>query len=270
MDVKQKAKKGYNSVAEVWHKSRITTIENYFGDIRLLKQNRPHLFVEKPAMMEKLGDIKGKSVLTIGCGSGEECVAILEKQPKSITGVDIAENLIEIAKKTVKNVEFLVMDVEEMKFEDQSFDLVYCSLMMDYFESWEKVLKEVYRVLRPGGIFLFSGLHPVKWSAESIKDKDGKSTISWMGFEREPKTGTAKIHGDYLGTILHEEVWNNGMEISYFTKPISLMFKEIRSVGFNVIDISEPKAIESAKKHDESYWQIKQRIPDFVVFECQK
>jgi len=269
MDIKSKVKKGYNSVAEVWHKSRITTFKDG-ADTRLLKQNRPHLFVEKPAMMSRIKSLSGKNVLTLGCGSGEECQEILLKKPDKLTGVDISDKLIEIARSTVTGVEFFNMDAENLEFENQTFDFVYCSLMMDYFESWERVLNEVYRVLKPGGIFQFSNLHPVKWSAESFKDSDGKSVRTSMGFEKDPKTKKVDIHGDYLGTILHEEVWNNGMEISYFTKPISLMFKEIRNAGFLVNALEEPKAIDEAKEHDMGYWEIKQKIPDFVIFECQK
>lgn len=269
MDIKTKVKKGYNSVADVWHQSRLTTMENVI-DTRLLKQNRPHLFVEKPAMMSRIKSLVGKNVLTIGCGSGEECQSLLSKNPSKLTGVDISDKLIEIAKKTVKDVDFFNMDAEKLEFDDNTFDFVYCSLMMDYFESWDKVLGEVFRVLKPGGLFQFSNLHPVKWSAESFKDIDGKSVRTSMGFEKDPVTKKVDIHGNYLGTILHEEVWNNGMEISYFTKPISLMFKEIRNAGFLVNDIDEPKAIVEAKKHDIGYWEIKQRIPDFVIFECQK
>lgn len=269
MKIKNIAKKGYNSVAETWHKSRLTTLENC-EDIRLLKQNRPHLFVEKPAMESKLPDLSGKTVLCLGCGSGEESRMILRRNPRKLVGVDIAEKLISIAKESVDGAEFYCMDAENLKFKDSSFDYVYSSLMLDYFESWEKVMSEVYRILRNGGVFLFSNLHPVKWSAERVKDSDGKATESVIGFRKDIKSGEIEIKGNYLGTILHNEVWNNGMRISYYTKPISLMFKEVRNAGFNVIDIDEPKAIAEAKKHDIGYWGIKQKIPDFVIFECQK
>ncbi len=269
MDVKTKAKTAYNSAADSWHKSRITTLEN-FEDVRLLKQNRPHLFIEKPAMQKIIPDLKGKSVLCLGCGSGEEVEFLLTKNPDKITGVDISEKLIEIAKNTYPSVEFKQMDAENLLFEKNSFDFVYCSLMMDYFENWEKVLKEVYKVLNDKGIFLFSNLHPVKWGAKKINDADGKSIGALMGFQNNPDTGKLEIYGNYLDTTEHEEIWMNKLIISFYTKPISIMYKELIKAGFIVKDMVEPKAIKETKKYDEAYWKINQFIPNFIIFECLK
>jgi ubiquinone/menaquinone biosynthesis C-methylase UbiE len=269
MNIKEKAKQGYDNAAEEWHKSRITDFSED-ADNKLLKQNRPHLFIEKPAITSKIPDLKNKDVLCLGCGSGEECEFLLTKNPKKITGVDLSEKLIQIANHTYKNIEFLSMDAENLTFKPECFDFVYSSLMMDYFKSWDKVLTNVYKVLRKKGVFLFSTLHPVKWGARKINDADGKSLGALIGFEKDPTTGTCKIYGDYLNTTLHEEIWMKSISLSFYTKSISTMFHEIVSAGFSVTDIVEPKAILKAKEYDEVYWEINQRIPNFIIFECQK
>ena len=269
MDIKSKTKRSYNKSASLWHETRVTTLDN-FSNEKLLKQNRPHLFIEKPAMYSKVPNLEGKDVLCLGCGSGEECGDLLKKNPKSLIGIDLSNKLIEIAKRTYLKVKFYVMDVENLEFPDNSFDFVYSSLVLDYMENWEKVLSEVYRVLKKGGIFLFSNIHPIKWAAHKTKDEDGKNLGAIMGFNKNPKTGKIEIYGDYLNTRVHKEVWMKNIEIFYYTKSISKMYQEIVSSGLRVLDVLEPKAISETKRYDQDYYKINQKIPNFIIFETQK
>lgn len=269
MDVKQTVKKSYNEAADLWHQSRLTTVDNS-TDEKLLKQNRPHLFIEKPAMYSMVPNLSGKDVLCLGCGSGEECDFIFSKNPKSLTGVDISEELIEIASQDFPQGTFKAMDAENLDLTDNSFDFVYCSLMLDYFEHWEKVIAEVHRVLRKGGTLLFSNLHPVKWAAENTVDEDGKATGAILGYQKDPQTGETRIFGDYLNTQVHHMKWMKNMDISFYTKPISEMFQEVTDAGLQVINIMEPKAIAEAQRVDRTYWEINQKIPNFIIIKAIK
>jgi ubiquinone/menaquinone biosynthesis C-methylase UbiE len=269
MSIKSKVKNTYNKSARFWYKSRASTI-NKFEEKRLLKMNRSHFFIEKPAMYSKVPDLKGKSVLCLGCGSGEECTFLQKKNPLKLIGIDIADKLIEIAKKRYPKIEFFVMDAEHLAFENNSFDFIYSSLILDHFKSWKKVLSEVYRVLKKGGTFLFSNTHPIKWAAERTMDKDGKAIGALLGFQKDQKTGKQKIYGDYLHTVLHHETWMDGMDILFYSKSISQMFKEVTEAGLTVIDMVEPKAIPLTKKFDKDYWEANQKIPNFIIFETKK
>ena len=62
----------------------------------------------------------------------------------------------------------------------------------------------------------------------------------------------------------------SSMEISSYSRPISLMFKELIAGGFEILDVLEPKAIEDTKKYDMDYWLVNQKIPNFIIFECRK
>lgn len=269
MNIKQKVKNSYNETASLWHESRITTPENSKNE-KLLKQNRPHLFVEKPAMYSKVPDLSGKDVLCLGCGSGEECEFIFSKTPKSLTGVDISKELIKIAAENFPKGIFKTMDAENLNLPNNSFDFIYCSLMLDYFEHWGKVMREIYRVLKKNGTLLFSNLHPVKWAAENTVDEDGKATGALLGFQKDPVSGDVKILGDYLNTQVHNMKWMKNLDIYFYTKSISEMFNEVTGAGLQVMDILEPKAIDAAKSVDKSYWEINQKIPNFIIFEAQK
>ena len=97
------------------------------------------------------------NVLEIGCGTGtiSECIA---EQGASITIIDISEKAIEIAEeqfqdKSVK-INCVVMDAENLKFNDHTFDLVYGSGILHHL-SIEKAIVEIKRVLKKDGRAIF-------------------------------------------------------------------------------------------------------------------
>ena len=81
-----------------------------------LGKNFAHMYLEKPAMYKKLPNLKNKTVLCIGCGSGEECEHLLSLKPKRIIGIDLSKELIAIARESYPDIEFRVMDMTKMKF----------------------------------------------------------------------------------------------------------------------------------------------------------
>lgn len=269
MNLKDKIRHTYNISAKDWHKTRTSSLENDINS-KYFKQNRPHLFIEKPAMFAKVPDLKGKTALCLGCGSGEECGFLIKKNPKKLIGIDLSSELISIAKKSIRSARFYTMDAEDLKFKDNSFDFIYSSLVLKYFKSWSKVLREVYRVLKNGGVFLFSNFHPVKWSAYKKANPLNKSTSVILGYEKSNKGCKQIIYGNYLNTTIHKEVWVTDSSLYFYTKPISKMFKEITNSGFIVTDIDEPKAIPETKKYYYNYWLKNQKIPSFIIFECVK
>lgn len=110
---------------------------------------------------------RNKKVLEYGCGTGSYAIA-LSRMAESVYGVDISEVGIESArnkaeKERLDNASFLVMDAEELQFTDNSFDVV-CGTGILHHLNLDKALKEIKRVLKPGGKALFiepMGYNPV-------------------------------------------------------------------------------------------------------------
>ncbi len=136
-----------------------------------------HTYLEKPAMYNKLPNVKDKTVLCIGCGSGEEVNYIHSLGAKRIVGIDIAEGLIAIAEKSYADFEFHVMDMEKLEIPPESFDFAFSSLTMHYLLDWTKALSSLRKVLRKNGIFLFSINHPFFSAVERYEDEKVKSRI---------------------------------------------------------------------------------------------
>lgn len=125
-------------------------------------------FVEKPMMLSMLPNIEGKRVLLLGCGTAEESEMLSKYNPKKITGIDISEKSIAIAKESYPNCGFYVGDMLNLPFKENEFDFIFSSLAITHVEDKDKVFKELYRVLDDNGQVLFSVGHPMRFATEKI------------------------------------------------------------------------------------------------------
>lgn len=118
---------------------------------------------EWPALRSLLPDFSGKRVLDLGCGYGWHCVYAAEHGAASVTGVDLSEKMLAVARRktAAPNVTYLLMDMAAIDFPPDSFDAVLSSLAIHYLPSFPDLLSRVRRCLAPGGDFVFSVEHPV-------------------------------------------------------------------------------------------------------------
>ena len=114
-------------------------------------------------------------ILDAGCGPGRDS-QLLSDKGFDVTGIDLSEEMIEIAQE--KDGNFRVMDVRNLDFEDETFDGVLANQLLVFFQDEErrKAFQELERVLKSGGK-IFLGL------------KKGEKT-----FEREKYGSTVKQH----------------------------------------------------------------------------
>lgn len=264
---KKQKKKNYGSTDEDTIRSYNQFSEEWAETIRSGK-NLAHEYLEKPAMLKKLPNLSNKSVLCIGCGSGEECEYFFKQGVKRVVGIDISSNLIKNAKKSYPEIEFQVMDMEELEFSDNSFDYVYSSLALHYVKDWTKPLSEIHRVLKKDGIFLFSVHNPIKSGAERVNIEDSKALL--IGYSQNKEKQKHKIYGNYLNTRKINEIWFDKFEIKYYHKPISSIINDIIKTKFEILDCIEPKTIDAAKKDEKVFWEVYQKIPLFIIFELKK
>lgn len=106
-------------------------------------------------------EIKGKQVLEVGSGRGGGASYIARYlEPAQITGMDLAENAVEFAKKRhhAPNLQYKVGNAEALPFPDSHFDVVINVESSHAYGSVEKFFSEVARVLRPGGHFLITDM----------------------------------------------------------------------------------------------------------------
>ncbi|HDH44528.1 MAG TPA: class I SAM-dependent methyltransferase [Thermococcus sp.] len=109
-------------------------------------------YVDKTEKKLVFSMIKTKhgNALDLGCGTGNYTLE-LYKRGFQVVGVDISRRMLKIAQKKLPNVKFIKANAYSLPFEDNTFDLVLSVTMLEFIHEPEKVLSEVYRVLKPGG-----------------------------------------------------------------------------------------------------------------------
>jgi demethylmenaquinone methyltransferase/2-methoxy-6-polyprenyl-1,4-benzoquinol methylase len=107
--------------------------------IRLLKPEKPQL------------------ILDIATGTGDFAIEALALKPKKVIGVDISEGMLRVGREKIKRmrleplIELREGDSERLQFEDNYFDAIIVSFGVRNFENLEKGLRDMHRVLKPGG-----------------------------------------------------------------------------------------------------------------------
>ena len=117
-------------------------------------------------MLERLDYIlaEPKVIVDLGAGTGEHTVALAKRYPRARTyGLDIAEPMLKKMRKRsswLRPIRPVCADIQSLPFADNSIDLIFSSLAMQWCESLDETFKEFRRVLRPGGFVLFSTFGP--------------------------------------------------------------------------------------------------------------
>ncbi len=97
-------------------------------------------------------------VLDIGCGTGTQCDD-LANSVKHVTGIDISTKLLAIAEmrkveRGIQNVEFLVTNVFDDRFESSTFNVVMAFYVLHFYENIDEVFRRISFLLKPGGLFI--------------------------------------------------------------------------------------------------------------------
>src|SRR4030095_6404469 len=134
----------WQSAAEAWYRWS-PTLNKWLG-------NATDKMIEMAAILE------GQRILDIAAGAGEQSITVAKKAGPSgyVLATDISSNILEYAgqiadKAGMKNVDNKVMDGENLTLEDETFDAVISRVGLIYFPDQQKALKEMLRVLKPGG-----------------------------------------------------------------------------------------------------------------------
>lgn len=127
---------------------------------------------------------EGETVLDLGSGGGIDVLAASRYvgQRGKVYGLDMTEEMLELANRNKElmgaaNVEFLKGFIEEIPLPDEAVDVVMSNCVINLSENKEKVFREVFRVLKPGGRLAIADILALKEVPESIR----KMTEMWVG-----------------------------------------------------------------------------------------
>ena len=109
-----------------------------------------------PVLLEQLEGLPRRTVLDVGCGTGELLRQIAGRWPEGeYRGVDLSDEMVAVARKKLgKRAEILQGDAEHLPLPDEWAQVVVCNDSFHHYPDPKSVLKEFRRVLRPGGVVL--------------------------------------------------------------------------------------------------------------------
>jgi ubiquinone/menaquinone biosynthesis C-methylase UbiE len=119
-------------------------------------------WIETPRLIGPRGSLNGKRVLEVGCGRGVGLEILLSLGAEHVTGFDLDPKMIALAQKRLEKygerARVFVGDAEAMDLPDAGFDAVVDYGVIHHIPQWQKALKEIARVLKPGGTFYVEDL----------------------------------------------------------------------------------------------------------------
>ena len=107
-----------------------------------------------------------KRILDVGCGLGNDLSRFVSGGSEGV-GIDISQTAIMLSRKNFQfrelSAEFVQMDGEEMAFQDNSFDVVYCHTVLHFTPHPDALVQEIHRVLKPGGLAIIMTINRHSW-----------------------------------------------------------------------------------------------------------
>ena len=187
--------------------------------------------------LKLMGDVRGKRVLEIGCGGGQNTIAVARRGAIA-TGIDLSDEQVKFARGLAKQegveTTFLRRNVEKLSpIADASQDVVFSARALEFVERMDRCLCEVARVLRPGGVLVFSIEHPF-WYCLADGDMrvessyfEGPHSYQWVQTGLRPRPSVYEYH-----------------------RSVGEWHHLLREAGLQVLDIVEPEPVESGSGQD--------------------
>jgi uncharacterized membrane protein YdjX (TVP38/TMEM64 family)/precorrin-6B methylase 2 len=161
--------------------------------IRQLFQKHYEFRIIKRHLKRHNIDLAGKAILDAGCGSGYSTAVILDEfQPRKLYAIDVMPEQVEIAKRRGLPASMSVGDIADTEFSSEQFDAVFTFGVFHHVPEWPKAIKEMARVLKPGGVLV----------GGEIAKKEENSNFEWESFAKQlEKAGLEIIESEriYLG-----------------------------------------------------------------------
>lgn len=190
--------------------------------------------IEIPTIRSMLPDLMDKRVLELGCGYGDNCAYFSESGAKYVLGTDISEHMIGIAntRHANTNCKFQVLAMEDISSIPDKFDLVISSLAFHYVEDFDKLIRDIYRLLKDDGLLIFSQEHPIG-TGTILNDACNDSDNINLGDKNYYLVSDYNINGKRIVN------WNN-CEVVKYHRNFSYIINTLQKNNFKIEDMLEP------------------------------
>lgn len=216
---KTEATDSWGSVA-LWYEKHLSEADTYHNKVVL------------PNLVRLVAPKRGESVVDVACGTGFFS-AVFAKEGAQVTGIDVSEELIAIARKHAPAVSFHVASAENFSIvAEHSKDKVVIVLAIQNIEHANKVFAEAFRVLKQGGTLHMVMNHPAfRIPKRSSWEYDEKKKVQYRRVNEYLSESKSVIE-------MHPGKANSPQTISYH-RPLQYYFKLLQKAGFVVERLEE-------------------------------
>lgn len=216
-----------------------------------------------PHMLRYMGDVRGLRILDLGCGEGGYSRR-LAAAGASVTAVDCSEAALRYAEQQAQRegltIAHHLRNANDLfGIPDASFDAVLCSMMLMDVEDLAGTLGEVARVLRPGGRFFVSMLHPCF---------DGNHEHG-IGRQGEGETREVVVKNYFEPREWDAPLPNGQTSVIWRHRTMSEYVKAYLAAGLTITDMHEPRATPEEADSSRALTMLR-RIPLFLYWELRR
>ena len=185
--------------------------------------------------------IQPRRVLDLGCGTGQ-CLPDLMARYKSaeVVALDIAQPMLGQARRRgrwLRRPLCVCADAERLPFGDACFDLVFSNLMLQWCVDLEVVFRELQRVLRPGGLLLFTSFGPdtLRELRDSWARVDGYTHVN--AFQDMHDVGDALLNARFADPVMDVEC----LTVTY--PDLWQLMRELKQIGAHNVTAGRPRGL---------------------------
>ncbi len=218
--------------------------------------DNPNDTLEKPVLLELLGNLSGKRILDLGCGDAAFGREALQLGCAAYLGIEGSRNMLALAEQNLTGTagQAIQANLETWEPPKEDFELVISRLAFHYLVRLEAVLIRAYEALVPGGRIVFSVEHPVitscdrAWQGQGLRQDwivdnyfdSGKRVTNWLGGQ------VIKVH-----------------------RTVEDYYLALQRAGFVVESLRESRPQRAQFSSEEAY-QRRMRIPLFLFLAGRK
>ena len=229
-----------------------------------------HRKILNPCVERLLGDVEGKQFLDAGCGEGY-LARYYAKKGADVTAIDLSQRLIETSEQLTEKegitIDYRVDNVCYIEsVPNAEFDIILSNLVLLNIPCIDDAFKEFHRVLKVGGVLVFSIVHPAF---------NFYGPGSWEMGEKDSETkrreGLYFKVDRYFEEEEYERHWKTRQgnkfpePISFFHRTLSTYINSLSNAGFQLLEFAEPQPA-----NDDQFFDRERRIPFFAVFKAMR
>ena len=212
-----------------------------------------------------LGSVRGKRLLEIGAGAAQ-CSRYAARRGARVVATDISGGMlrqgadlnVHFTQTSGLTVPLVQCDAASLPFADGSFDAVFTSYgAVPFVADSASLMAAAARVLRPGGRFVFSTTHPIRWALPDDPGYPGL-TVSSSYFDRTPYVEQSATGSGAASYVEHHRTLGDRV-------------RELTAAGLHLVDLVEPEWPEENQQVWGGWSPLRGAlIPGTAIYVCQK